>query len=82
MLGPAAAGGVLRNIGITFETDNSAGFPHLNASACNVYGRALGVESLFALDRQLVVELVFQDRFQSDKYSAVIGHEFALVVRY
>ncbi len=50
------AGGVLKNTGINFETDGLTGFPKLDDSAINSVGGAIGLENLFALDQQLVVE--------------------------
>jgi nitrate/TMAO reductase-like tetraheme cytochrome c subunit len=52
----AGTGGVLLNTGINFETDGMTGFPTLNPNARDSWGGAVGVENLFALDRQLIVE--------------------------
>jgi len=78
----ATAGGILKNVGITFESDNLTGFPQLDASAHNVIGAAVGVEYLFDLSRQLVIEVAAQDRWDSGKDSAVNGREVAFGVRY
>jgi hypothetical protein len=51
------AGGVLKNTGLIFETDGLTGFPKLDDTAGNTYGGALGIEYLFDLDRQIVVEM-------------------------
>jgi len=52
----ADAGGVLFNTGITFETDGLTGFPKMDDTGQDTYGGALGVEYLFNLDQQIVVE--------------------------
>jgi hypothetical protein len=55
----AGSGGVLRNTGILFESDNLTGYPTLDATANDTYGMSLGVEVLSGGDRfsqQLVVE--------------------------
>ncbi|MBI3297290.1 MAG: hypothetical protein HYZ75_03935 [Elusimicrobia bacterium] len=52
----AGAGGVLKNTGILFEADGLTGFPTMDASGHDSWGGALGLEYLFALDRQVVVE--------------------------
>ncbi len=51
------AGGILRNTGILFETDNLTGYPTLDATANQTYGMALGL-SLMPQDfsQQLVLE--------------------------
>jgi len=50
------AGGILKNTGILFETDGMTGSPTLDATANETYGAALGVEYLFNLNQQIVVE--------------------------
>ena len=53
------SGGVLRNTGILFESDNLTGYPTLDATANETFGMALGVEILSGGDRfsqQLVLE--------------------------
>jgi hypothetical protein len=57
------SGGVLRNTGITFESDGVTGYPTLDATAHDSYGGALGVEYLFTdLNHQIVVETATVDR--------------------
>jgi hypothetical protein len=51
-----AAGGVLRNTGLAFESDFMTGFPTLDDTAADSYGGAVGLQYLFNLDRQIVVE--------------------------
>ena len=51
------ARGVLKNTGINFETDAITAFPKLDDTANDTYGGALGIEYLFDLDQQIVVEV-------------------------
>ena len=48
--------GVLKNTGINFETDALTGFPKLDDTANNTWGGAIGIQYLFDLDQQIVVE--------------------------
>ena len=48
--------GLLKNTGIVFETDALTGFPTLDDTGHDTYGGAIGVQYLFNLDRQIVVE--------------------------
>jgi hypothetical protein len=49
--------GILKNVGINFETDALTGFPKLNDTGSNAYGGAIGLQYLFNLDQQLVFEV-------------------------
>ena len=49
--------GVLQNQGLNFASDAQTGFPNLDNSAADTYGGALGLEYLFNLEQQLVVEI-------------------------
>jgi hypothetical protein len=49
--------GILKNVGINFETDALTGFPKLNDTGSNAYGGAIGLQYLFDLDQQLVFEV-------------------------
>jgi hypothetical protein len=69
------AGGVLRNTGINFQGDGLTGYPTLDALAHDTYGGALGVEYLFNLDRQLVVEGTVVERMGG---SVLPGSEYSL----
>ena len=52
-----AAGGVLRNVGILFETDNLTGYPTLDATGNDTYGAAIGLDLLAPeFTHQLIVE--------------------------
>jgi len=74
----ADSGGVLRNTGLAFESDGVTGYPTLDATAHEAYGGALGVEYLFGLDRQIVVEAAtVQHRGDS-----LLGSEHSLSARY
>lgn len=48
--------GLLKNTGITFDSDGLQGFPKLDDSANDTFGGAIGVQYLFNLDQQIVVE--------------------------
>jgi hypothetical protein len=74
----ADGGGVLKNTGINFESDGITAYPTLDARAQKSYGGAAGVEYLFALDRQIVVEGAVVERTGS----STLGSEYALGVRY
>jgi hypothetical protein len=49
--------GILKNVGINFETDALTGYPKLNDSGSNAFGGAIGLQYLFNLDQQLVFEM-------------------------
>jgi hypothetical protein len=49
--------GLLKNVGINFETDALTGYPKLNDTGSNAWGGALGLQYLFNLDQQLVFEV-------------------------
>ncbi|NJM34347.1 MAG: hypothetical protein HC850_06110 [Rhodomicrobium sp.] len=48
--------GILKNVGINFETDALTGFPKLNDTGSNAWGGAIGIQYLFNLDQQIVFE--------------------------
>lgn len=51
------AGGILKNVGINFETDAITGFPSIDPTGRNAAGGALGLEMLGSnLDHQIVLE--------------------------
>jgi len=73
------SGGVLRNTGMAFESDGMTGYPTLDAKAHDTVGGSLGLEYLFDLFRQLVVEgSVVQRRGNSP----LPGNEYAINARY
>lgn len=78
----AGAGGVLLNTGINFETDGITGFPSLEDSAHDTFGGAFGVEYLFDLSQQLVVEFATLDTMGNDPLRPAKGRQSALGVRF
>lgn len=74
----AGTGGVLANTGVNFESDGMTGYPTLDASAEESFGGALGVEYLFKLDRQIVLEAAVVERMGD----SVQGSQYALGARY
>jgi hypothetical protein len=73
------SGGVLRNTGLAFESDGVTAYPTLDATAHDTYGGSVGLEYLFDLFHQLVVEgSVVQRRGDSP----LPGNEYALGARY
>ena len=78
-----ANSGILKNIGINFESDNLSGFPLLDDSGQDVWGGAIGVENLFALNQQLVVEFSSVQLMDEDNpLGKALGDQYALGVRY
>lgn len=75
------AGGILRNVGLAFETDNLTGFPTLDPTARDTLGGAIGLQYLFALDQQLVVEAATVIPW-GDEAGPAIDNEYALSARY
>ena len=73
------SGGVLRNTGITFESDGMTAYPTLDAKAHDTYGGALGLEYLFDLAHQIVVEGSVVQRRGDSKLP---GNEYGIGVRY
>ncbi len=71
-------GGVLKNTGINFETDGMTAYPTLTATANDAYGGAIGLENLFKLDQQLVVEVA---RYQP-RSNNPLGAQTGLGLRY
>lgn len=76
-----AAGGVLKNTGLAFETDGMTGFPKLDDTAADTYGAAVGVQYLFNLDRQIVVEAAALETRGGDVGRPAPGPQAALSVR-
>lgn len=76
-------GGILKNTGINFETDGLTGFPLLDDTGHDTWGGAIGVEYLFNLDQQLVVELAtVQLMDDDDPIGPARGDQYALGIRY
>ena len=76
--------GILKNTGIAFESDALTGFPFLNDTGQNAYGGAAGVQHLFDLDQQIVVELALVRNLEdiSDSFEEVVGNQYAISARY
>ncbi len=58
--------GILKNVGINFETDALTGYPKLDDTGSNTIGGAIGVEYLFNLDQQIVFEVAMVQPFEDD----------------
>lgn len=76
----ARVGGILQNTGILFEGDGLTGFPTLDADGNNTWGASLGVEYLFNLDKQIVVEATAVFDHTGGKQTN--GNQYGLGVRY
>jgi hypothetical protein len=76
------AGGVLKNTGINFETDGLTGFPKLDDTANNTAGGALGVQYLFDLQQQIVVEFATVQTLGEAAERVAKGQQNAVGVRY
>jgi hypothetical protein len=77
-----AAGGVLKHVGINFETDGLTGLPTLDASAQNTVGGAVGVSYLFGLNQQLVVEVAAVAPHGDAANRPISSKQFALGMRF
>jgi hypothetical protein len=78
----AAAGGILRNTGILFETDNLTNYPTLDPTGVNTFGGAVGVNMIPAtIDRQLVLEYAYVGLLGNTDRNAR-GDEHGLGMRY
>jgi hypothetical protein len=76
------AGGILKNTGINFETDGLTGFPKLDDTANNTAGGALGLQYLFDLQQQVVVEWATVQTRGDAADRVAPGAQNALGVRY
>ncbi|MEX2315725.1 MAG: hypothetical protein WD669_01145 [Pirellulales bacterium] len=78
-----AAGGVLRNTGILFESDNLTGYPTLDATGNDVYGAAFGVDLLSPeFNRQLILEAAVLQTFGDSATRNAPGDEYGVGLRY
>jgi hypothetical protein len=75
--------GLLKNVGINFETDALTGYPKLNDTGSNAYGGAIGIQYLFNLNQQLVFEVAMVQPF-GDAIAGVGAEEaeYGFGVRY
>jgi len=62
--------GILKNVGINFETDALTGYPKLDDTGSNAFGGAIGLQYLFNLDRQIVFEVAMVQPFEDDGIGA------------
>jgi len=73
--------GLLKNVGINFETDALTGYPKLDDTGANAWGGAIGVQYLFNLDQQLVFEVATVQPFGDDDFG-VKNAQYGFGVRY
>ncbi len=73
--------GILKNVGINFETDALTGYPKLDDTASNAFGGAIGLQYLFNLDQQLVFEVAMVQPFEDDGIGAK-DSQYGFGVRY
>ncbi len=79
----AAAGGILNNTGINFETDGLTGYPTLDATGVNATGAALGINMLGAdFQHQLILELAALSANGAPQFRNAPGDQYAAGVRY
>lgn len=76
------AGGVLKNTGLSFETDGLTGFPKLDDTGNNTYGGALGIQYLFSLNRQFVAEVATVQVNNNTIDHIAKGNQYAFSMRY
>lgn len=73
--------GILKNVGINFETDALTGYPKLDDTGSNALGGAIGLQYLFNLDQQIVFEVATVQPFENDGVGAKDA-QYALGLRY
>jgi hypothetical protein len=79
----AAAGGVLFNEGILFESDNLTGYPTLDATANNTYGAAIGVDLLSpGFCHQFILETAMVNVFGDKATRNAPGDQIGIGARY
>lgn len=74
------ADGILKNTGISFETDALTGYPKMDDSAQDTLGGALGLEYLFNLDQQIILETAFVHDLAGD--NKIRGDQLGLSARW
>jgi hypothetical protein len=78
-----AAGGVLRNTGILFESDNLTGYPTLDATANDTYGAAIGIDLLSPeFTHQLILEAAVLQVFGDPAFRNAPGDQYGIGARY
>ena len=73
--------GILKNVGINFETDALTGYPKLDDTASDAWGGAIGLQYLFNLDQQLVFEAAMVQPL-NDSGTGVQNAQYGFGVRY
>jgi hypothetical protein len=73
--------GILKNVGINFETDALTGYPKLDDTGSDAWGGAIGLQYLFNLDQQLVFEFAMVQPFENDGIGAK-NAQYAFGARY
>lgn len=82
LLRNADAGGILLNTGILFETDGMTGYPTLDSSGRDTYGGAIGLEYLFNLEQQIVVEAATVQTMGNPANRTTRGDQYGVGARY
>ena len=78
-----AAGGILRNTGILFESDILTGYPTLDATGNNTYGAAIGVNMLDPdFTNQLVLEAAILQAYDGATRRNAPGNQYGIGARY
>jgi hypothetical protein len=78
-----AAGGVLRNTGILFESDILTGYPTLDATGNDTYGAAIGLDLLAPEYRhQLILEAAVLQAFDDPAFRNAPGDQYGVGLRY
>jgi hypothetical protein len=78
-----AAGGVLRNTGILFESDNLTGYPTLDATGNDTCGAAVGVDLLAPeFTQQLILEAAVLQVFGDPALRTAPGDQYGIGMRY
>ncbi|MCA9241785.1 MAG: hypothetical protein KDA37_16360 [Planctomycetales bacterium] len=80
----AAAGGVLFNTGILFQSDALTGYPTLDASGNNTLGASIGLDLLAAprFDQQLIVEAAALHAFDNPATRNAPGDQYGFGLRW
>lgn len=78
-----AAGGVLFNEGILFESDNLTGYPTLDATANDTYGAAIGIDLLSPeFSHQFILEAATVQVFGDQVTRNARGDQYGVGMRY
>jgi hypothetical protein len=78
-----AAGGVLRNTGILFESDNLTGYPTLDATGNETAGAAIGLDLIAPeYKHQLILEAAALQAFGDPAFRNAPGDQFGVGMRY